>query len=62
MLPRVLLLLLVLAAPAWAVPTISSKEIKPGMQGTLYTVLQGTEIVPIHVELLGVAENSLGRG
>ncbi|HEY8965958.1 MAG TPA: sporulation protein SpoOM, partial [Candidatus Methylacidiphilales bacterium] len=58
-------LVLPLAAPA-QVPTptrlIPTSEIKPGMHGVSYTVLQGSEIVPLDTEILGVAENALGPG
>ncbi len=58
-----------LAVPALAqaqVPTptriIPVKEIRPGMHGIAYTVLQGSTIVPIETEILGVAENALSPG
>ncbi|SDU08607.1 hypothetical protein SAMN05444156_1876 [Verrucomicrobium sp. GAS474] len=38
------------------------KELRTGMHGTTYTVLQGSEIVPLDTEILGVAENGLGPG
>ena len=65
MILRSALLLLALASlvtPVLAIPTISVKEIRPGMHGIVYTVLQGTTIVPVDTEILGVAENSLGPG
>lgn len=37
-------------------------QLRPGMQGITYTVLQGNEIVPIKTEILGVAQNSQGPG
>ncbi len=37
-------------------------EIKPGMKGTVYTVMQGSEVVPIEAEILGVLEGGLGPG
>jgi hypothetical protein len=37
-------------------------ELKPGMRGITYTVMKGTEIVPLDTEILGVAKNSLGPG
>ncbi len=44
------LLLLALGAASLraAVPTIPVSEIRPGMHGVIYTVLQGTTIEPIH--------------
>lgn len=35
-------------------------QIKPGMRGVTLTVLQGTNIVPVETEILGVAEDYLG--
>ncbi|MBX7156881.1 MAG: hypothetical protein K1X66_00645 [Verrucomicrobiae bacterium] len=37
-------------------------QIKAGMKGTTYTVLQGTNIVPLETEVLGVSEDYLGPG
>jgi len=37
-------------------------EIKPGLTGTTYTVLQGTNIVPIHTEIHGLLPNAVGPG
>ena len=45
-----------------AVPTMAVSEIRPGMQGVVYTVLQGTTIEPLQVDILGVTENSIGPG
>jgi hypothetical protein len=61
--------LLVLAALARAVfaqpadaPTIPLEELKPGQQGVVWTVFQGTEPEPFSVEVTGVLRNSLGPG
>jgi hypothetical protein len=35
-------------------------EVRPGMQGTAYTVFQGTQPEPMGVEVLGVLRNMLG--
>jgi len=45
-----------------AIELMPVSELKPGMHGTTYTVLKGTEIVPMDTEILGVAKNSLGPG
>jgi len=37
-------------------------EIKPGMKGTVYTVMQGSEVVPIEAEILGILDGGLGPG
>jgi hypothetical protein len=37
-------------------------QIRPGMLGVTYTVLQGNEVVPLKTEILGVARNSQGPG
>lgn len=37
-------------------------DIKPGMTGVTHTVLQGTEVVPIHTEIFGVLPNAIGPG
>ena len=37
-------------------------QIKAGMKGVTLTVLQGTNIVPVETEILGVAEDYLGPG
>jgi len=38
------------------------EDIKPNMRGKTYTVMQGTEIVPLETEVLGVLKNGLGPG
>ncbi|MEM1058419.1 MAG: sporulation protein SpoOM [Verrucomicrobiota bacterium] len=38
------------------------ENIVPNMKGTTYTVLQGTEIVPVETIILGVEKNGLGPG
>lgn len=66
----------VLASPAWAedvttpatgvVPETQEpfplEHIVPNMEGTTYTVLQGTKIVPVKTIILGVEKNGLGPG
>jgi hypothetical protein len=37
-------------------------QIRPGLTGTTYTVLQGIEIIPLETTILGVARNMLGPG
>jgi hypothetical protein len=37
-------------------------QLKPGMRGLTYTVMQGNEIVPLQTEILGVAKNASGPG
>ncbi|MDE1169666.1 MAG: SpoIVB peptidase S55 domain-containing protein [Verrucomicrobium sp.] len=49
-------------SPPAAASILPVKEIRPGMRGVAYTVLQGTEVVPIQVEIMGVAENAMGPG
>ncbi|MEZ5406295.1 MAG: SpoIVB peptidase S55 domain-containing protein [Verrucomicrobiia bacterium] len=39
-----------------------ASQIKAGMKGTTYTVLQGTNVVPLETEILGVSEDYLGPG
>lgn len=36
------------------------QDLRPGMRGVTYTVLQGTTIVPVDTEVLGVIKNGLG--
>ena len=60
--PLSLLLALCVISLRAAVPTISVDEIRPGMHGLVYTVLQGTTIEPLQVDILGVTENSIGPG
>jgi hypothetical protein len=38
------------------------EQLKPGLRGQTYTVLQGTEVVPLETEILGVLANGLGPG
>ncbi|MEM6884027.1 MAG: SpoIVB peptidase S55 domain-containing protein [Verrucomicrobiota bacterium] len=46
-----------------AVPEIFPlSEIKPGMKGTVYTVMRGSEVVPIETEILGVLEGGIAPG
>jgi hypothetical protein len=44
------------------IQTLPVSEIRPGMRGTTLTVLQGTSIVPLETEILGVGEDHLGPG
>ncbi|MGF1678182.1 MAG: hypothetical protein ACFCUX_03190 [Candidatus Methylacidiphilales bacterium] len=37
-------------------------QLRPGMKGTVFTVLKGSEVVPIETEILGVLEGGLGPG
>jgi hypothetical protein len=37
-------------------------QLRPGMHGLTYTVMQGNEIVPLQTEILGVAKNASGPG
>lgn len=69
MMRRLTLPLVVLAALARAVfaqpadaPIIPLDELKPGMQGTVWTVFQGTQPEPFSVEVTGVLRNALGPG
>src|ERR1700757_2534756 len=41
-------------------PIMTVDEVRPGMQGTAYTVFQGTQPEPMGVEVLGVLRNMLG--
>jgi hypothetical protein len=43
-------------------PIISLDELKPGQQGEVWTVFQGTEPEPFKVEVTGVLRNALGPG
>src|SRR5215212_5952859 len=51
----------VVAQPADA-PVLSLDELKPGQQGEVWTVFQGTEPEPFAVEVTGVLRNALGPG
>jgi hypothetical protein len=66
---RLTVSLVVLAAFARSVfaqpsdtPTIAVDELKPGQQGEVWTVFQGTEPEPFKVEVTGVLRNALGPG
>ena len=52
------------AAPAAAAPppTLPLAEVRPGMVGTLSTVLRGTQRETIEIELLGVLDDGIGPG
>lgn len=41
---------------------MAPEALRPGMQGVTYTVLQGSKIVPIRTEILGVAKNYVAPG
>src|SRR5688572_15652272 len=43
-------------------PVLSLDELKPGQQGEVWTVFQGTEPEPFKVEVTGVLRNALGPG
>ena len=43
-------------------PVVSLDELKPGQQGEVWTVFQGTEPEPFKVEVTGVLRNALGPG
>ena len=43
-------------------PIISIDELKPGQQGVVWTVFQGSEAEPFSVEVTGVLRNALGPG
>jgi len=45
-----------------AEPLFPLSEIKAGMRGKTLTVMQGTEIVSLETEIIGVAENRIGPG
>lgn len=49
------------AQPANA-PLLGLDELKPGMQGQVWTVFRGTEPEPFAVEVTGVVRNALGPG
>src|SRR5215204_4020450 len=49
------------AQPADA-PIIPLDELKPGQQGVVWTVFQGTQPEPFAVEVTGVLRNALGPG
>lgn len=57
------LLLLGLALPALAAndpPVFPLADVKPGMQGVVYTIFDGDQIEPIQLEVIGVLHNALG--
>src|ERR1051325_2806057 len=43
-------------------PIIPLDELKPGQQGVVWTVFQGTQPEPFSVEVTGVLRNALGPG
>jgi hypothetical protein len=66
---RPIIFLVALAAVARAVfaqpsdaPIILLDELKPGQQGVVWTVFQGTQPEPFDVEVTGVLRNALGPG
>jgi hypothetical protein len=48
--------------PIGVPPAFPVEDLKPGMIGFTYTVMKGTEIVPVRTEILGVARDGLGPG
>jgi hypothetical protein len=42
--------------------TMSVAEVRPGMQGEVWTVFQGTQVEPFEVVVTGVVRNGLGPG
>src|SRR4051794_25561895 len=44
------------------VQTMKASDLRPGMQATAWTVLQGTEPEPIPVEIVGLLKNMWGPG
>jgi hypothetical protein len=46
--------------PKLSVPIMSLQDIKPGMQGTAYTVFEGNKPEPMQVEVLGILRNMGG--
>lgn len=57
-----LLIFLALASPAYGVEIFPLSEVKPGMTGVGYTVIQGSEIESFPVEIVGVLPRSGARG
>jgi hypothetical protein len=43
-------------------PVMTLDELQPGMKGEVWTVFQGTQPEPFHVEVTGVVRNALGPG
>ncbi len=59
----VLLLLFGLAFPTLAAddpPVFPLADVKPGMQGVVYTIFDGDKIEPINLEVIGVLHNAVG--
>lgn len=59
------LLFLAFAATLSSAPAVEYfpvEDIKPGLHGKTFTVLQGSEIVPLETEILGVQRDGLGPG
>ncbi|NJK91896.1 MAG: hypothetical protein HC904_08755 [Blastochloris sp.] len=56
--------LLGLASSLWAAPLalFPADQIRPGMRGQTHTVMQGTEIIVLETELLGVQKDAFGPG
>lgn len=48
--------------PTGDVPHFPLDQVKPGMVGFTYTVMQGSKVVPIRTRILGVSANDLGPG
>ena len=49
-------------AAATQEPVFPKSELRPGMRGLTYTVLQGNKIEPLQTEILGVAKDFVGPG
>lgn len=50
------------AQPAVQEPVFPKSELRPGMRGLTYTVLQGNKIEPLQTEILGIAKDFVGPG
>jgi hypothetical protein len=53
---------LLLSAPGYSTlpDFFPVEDLRPGMKGVVYTVMQGSEVVPVEAEILGVLEGGLG--
>ena len=50
------------AQPTGDVPVFPKDQIKPGMIGYTFTVMQGSTVVPVRTRVVGVAAGGLGPG
>lgn len=50
------------ATPAGQPEILPVDQLTPGMTGLTYTVMKGSEIIPLQTEILGVAKNAQGPG